>query len=31
MIDISIEAVFADAEAGFIIECEGVEKWFGDF
>jgi general L-amino acid transport system ATP-binding protein len=31
MTDTSTEAVPSDAVAGPIIECEGVEKWFGDF
>jgi general L-amino acid transport system ATP-binding protein len=31
MTDTTTEAVPADAEAGPIIDCEGVEKWFGDF
>ena len=31
MTDTSTDAVPTDAEAGPIIECEGVEKWFGDF
>jgi len=31
MTDTSTDAVPTDAEAGSIIECEGVEKWFGDF
>jgi len=31
MADTSTDAVPTDAEAGPIIECEGVEKWFGDF
>src|SRR5262245_12550730 len=31
MTDTSTEAVPADAVVGPIIECEGVEKWFGDF
>jgi general L-amino acid transport system ATP-binding protein len=31
MTDTTTEAVPADAEAGPIIDCQGVEKWFGDF
>jgi len=31
MTDTSTDSVPTDAEAGPIIECEGVEKWFGDF
>jgi general L-amino acid transport system ATP-binding protein len=31
MTDTSTEAVPSDAVAGPIIECEDVEKWFGDF
>jgi general L-amino acid transport system ATP-binding protein len=31
MTDTSTESVPADAAAGPIIECQGVEKWFGDF
>jgi general L-amino acid transport system ATP-binding protein len=31
MTDTTTEAMPADAEAGPIIECQGVEKWFGDF
>ncbi|HZM38316.1 MAG TPA: amino acid ABC transporter ATP-binding protein [Acidimicrobiales bacterium] len=31
MTETSTDAVPTDAEAGPIIECEGVEKWFGDF
>jgi general L-amino acid transport system ATP-binding protein len=31
MTDTSTEAVPSDAAAGPIIECVGVEKWFGDF
>jgi general L-amino acid transport system ATP-binding protein len=31
MTDTTTEPVDAGAEAGPIIDCEGVEKWFGDF
>jgi general L-amino acid transport system ATP-binding protein len=31
MTDTTAEAVPADAEAGPIIDCKDVEKWFGDF